>query len=122
MFLRGKQSKSQQFAAIYREHLESFSEKISLFCKGHVLFHCPQTGSQIKTEIFGNKEEKLMFKLSLSVAILVFFALFVLAQSPMTGAPLLIGRVSINQTHIAFVHAGKIWLVERAGGQARFAA
>lgn len=33
--------------------------------------------------------------------------------------PLLIGRVSVNQTHIAFVYAGKIWLVERTGGLAK---
>ena len=36
-----------------------------------------------------------------------------------TNAPLLIGRVSVNQTHIAFAYAGKIWLVERSGGTAR---
>lgn len=33
--------------------------------------------------------------------------------------PLLIGRVAINQTHVAFTYAGKIWLVERAGGVAK---
>src|ERR1044072_4228447 len=33
--------------------------------------------------------------------------------------PLLIGRVSLNQTHIAFTYSGKIWLVERTGGTAR---
>jgi tricorn protease len=33
--------------------------------------------------------------------------------------PLLIGRVAINQSHIAFTYAGKIWLVERAGGAAK---
>lgn len=36
-----------------------------------------------------------------------------------TGQPLLIGRVAINQSHIAFTYAGKIWLVERAGGVAK---
>ena len=36
-----------------------------------------------------------------------------------TDRPLLIGRVSVNQTHIAFTYAGKIWLVERAGGVAK---
>jgi tricorn protease len=59
-----------------------------------------------------------MSKFSLSIAILVFFSLSVFAQSP-ASTPLLIGRVSINQTHIAFAHAGKIWLVERKGGAAR---
>lgn len=33
--------------------------------------------------------------------------------------PLLISRVSINQSHIAFTCAGKIWLVERTGGTAK---
>ncbi|HKS08501.1 MAG TPA: S41 family peptidase [Pyrinomonadaceae bacterium] len=33
--------------------------------------------------------------------------------------PLLIGRVAINQSHIAFTYAGKIWLVERTGGVAK---
>src|SRR5215213_2312326 len=33
--------------------------------------------------------------------------------------PLLIGRVSLNQSHIAFTYAGKIWLVERTGGTAK---
>src|SRR6185436_13520160 len=33
--------------------------------------------------------------------------------------PLLIGRVSVNQTHIAFTYAGKIWLVGRTGGTAK---
>ena len=38
---------------------------------------------------------------------------------PSTDRPMLIGRPSINQSHIAFTYAGKIWLVERAGGTAR---
>ena len=33
--------------------------------------------------------------------------------------PLLIGRVSANQSHVAFTYAGKIWLVERTGGVAK---
>ncbi|HEX6284204.1 MAG TPA: hypothetical protein VFZ71_04990, partial [Pyrinomonadaceae bacterium] len=36
-----------------------------------------------------------------------------------TDRPLLIGRVALNQTHIAFTYAGKIWLVERTGGVAK---
>ena len=32
------------------------------------------------------------------------------AQQP-NDRPLLISRVSINQSHIAFTYAGKIWLV-----------
>ena len=34
-------------------------------------------------------------------------------------SPLLIGRTSVNQSHIAFTYAGKIWLVERTGGTAK---
>jgi tricorn protease len=34
-------------------------------------------------------------------------------------APLLIGRLSLSRTHIAFSYAGSVWLVERAGGEAR---
>ena len=33
--------------------------------------------------------------------------------------PLLISRVALNQTHIAFTYAGKIWLIERVGGTAK---
>lgn len=33
--------------------------------------------------------------------------------------PMLIGRVALNQTHVAFTYAGKIWLVERNGGVAK---
>ena len=36
-----------------------------------------------------------------------------------TSAPLLLGRVTVNRTHIAFSYAGDIWLVERGGGDAR---
>ena len=36
-----------------------------------------------------------------------------------TNQPLLINRVAINQTSIAFTYAGKIWLVARDGGAAR---
>jgi len=36
-----------------------------------------------------------------------------------TDQPLLVGRVAINQSHIAFTYAGKIWLVERTGGVAK---
>jgi len=57
-----------------------------------------------------------MFKI-LQLFILIFlFAIHIFAQS---NTPLLIGRVSVNQTHIAFAYAGKIWLVERNGGAAR---
>src|SRR5678815_377034 len=38
---------------------------------------------------------------------------------PNNERPLLITRVAINQSHIAFTYAGKIWLVERNGGTAK---
>ncbi len=58
-----------------------------------------------------------MFKLSPAIAVLAFFVVSIFAQNP-SNAPLLIGRVSINQNQIAFAYAGKIWLTDRAGGAA----
>jgi tricorn protease len=55
-----------------------------------------------------------MFRIFTVLAACLFTSVVALAQQP-----LLIGRVSINQSHIAFTYAGKIWLVERAGGTAR---
>ncbi|HKS28802.1 MAG TPA: PDZ domain-containing protein [Pyrinomonadaceae bacterium] len=54
----------------------------------------------------------------------LFFACVLLALSFTAGfaqgqGPLLIGRVTVNRTHIAFSYAGDIWLVERGGGDAR---
>jgi tricorn protease len=57
-----------------------------------------------------------MLKIKFSVLFLFVFALPVFAQ---TNAPLLITRVAVNQTHVAFTYAGKIWLVNRNGGAAR---
>ena len=53
-----------------------------------------------------------------SLLLLAAISVTALAQQN-TDRPLLIGRVSINQTHIAFTYAGKIWLVERTGGVAK---
>jgi tricorn protease len=59
-----------------------------------------------------------MFRsLALLVACLSMSVVAVAQQS--ADRPLLIGRVSINQSHIAFTYAGKIWLVERTGGVAK---
>lgn len=58
-----------------------------------------------------------MLKIKLSVLFLFVFGLQIFAQQ--ATAPLIIGRVAVNQTHIAFTYAGKIWLVERNGGAAR---
>ena len=41
-----------------------------------------------------------------------------LAQQPVDH-PMIIGRIALNQTHVAFNYAGKIWIVERGGGAAR---
>ncbi|MDQ3800364.1 MAG: PDZ domain-containing protein [Acidobacteriota bacterium] len=60
-----------------------------------------------------------MLKIKLAALFLIIFGLQAFAQSSTTNAPLLIGRVALNQTHIAFTYAGKIWLVERSGGAAR---
>jgi len=35
------------------------------------------------------------------------------------SGPKLFSRLTVNQTHIAFSYAGDIWIVERAGGEAR---
>jgi len=62
-------------------------------------------------------EKFYMSKVLAFLPTLFLSAASIFAQT--TNAPLLIGRVSVNQTHIAFAYAGKIWLVERSGGTAR---
>ena len=59
-----------------------------------------------------------MFRTLTLLAACLSISVAALAQQG-TDRPLLISRVSINQTHIAFTYAGKIWLVERAGGTAK---
>lgn len=59
-----------------------------------------------------------MFRKLVFLAISLFVSGGVSAQQPVNG-PLLIGRVALNQSHVAFTYAGKIWLVERNGGMAR---
>jgi len=59
-----------------------------------------------------------MFRSLTFLAACFFLAVAALAQ-PGSDRPLLINRVAINQTHIAFTYAGKIWLVERTGGPAK---
>ncbi|MBA4182664.1 MAG: PD40 domain-containing protein [Acidobacteria bacterium] len=58
-----------------------------------------------------------MSKILITFAFLVFCSVNLPAQSQ--NAPLLIGRVAVNQTHVAFTYAGKVWLVERNGGAAK---
>ena len=66
-----------------------------------------------------------MFPRILLLISFLFLSVVVLAQQGTviaqqgTDRPLLIGRVALNQTHIAFTYAGKIWLVERTGGVAK---
>ena len=64
-----------------------------------------------------NKQVKVMFKLSSTFAFAILFTISLFAQAP--NAPLLIGRVAVNQNKIAFTYAGKIWLVDRNGGAAK---
>jgi tricorn protease len=59
-----------------------------------------------------------MFRSLLLLAACFCTSLAAVAQQG-AGQPLLIGRVAINQSHIAFTYAGKIWLVERSGGVAK---
>jgi tricorn protease len=59
-----------------------------------------------------------MFRSLLLLAVCFATSIAAFAQRR-TDQPLLIGRVAINQSHIAFTYAGKIWLVERAGGVAK---
>ncbi|HET9525102.1 MAG TPA: hypothetical protein VFO99_02995, partial [Pyrinomonadaceae bacterium] len=59
-----------------------------------------------------------MFRTLTLLAACLFISVAALAQQP-NDRPLLIGRVAINQSHIAFTYTGKIWLVERTGGTAK---
>ena len=52
-------------------------------------------------------------------ALFIGLALASAAMGQTEDRPLLISRVALNQTHVAFTFAGKIWLVERSGGTAR---
>src|SRR5205085_5346722 len=61
---------------------------------------------------------KSMFRIVSILSVCLCITARALAQQAVSP-PLLIGRVSINQSHIAFTYAGKIWLVERTGGTAR---
>src|ERR1043165_985212 len=60
-----------------------------------------------------------MFRIFTIISICLLIGISSFAQNPVAGPPLLIGRVSINQSHIAFTYAGKIWLVARTGGAAK---
>ena len=59
-----------------------------------------------------------MFRTFTLLSVCLLLTASAVAQ-PATDRPLLIGRVAINQSHIAFTYAGKIWLVERSGGTAK---
>ncbi|HEY8226611.1 MAG TPA: S41 family peptidase [Pyrinomonadaceae bacterium] len=59
-----------------------------------------------------------MFRTFTLVSACLFASVAAIAQQS-ADRPLLIGRVAINQSHIAFTYAGKIWLVERTGGTAK---
>ena len=53
----------------------------------------------------------------LTVSFCLVFSISAFGQG--SNNPLLISRVAVNQTHVAFTYAGKIWLVERGGGPAK---
>lgn len=55
-------------------------------------------------------------KLFISSLLLCCASLIGHGQGP---APALFSRLTVNQTHIAFSYVGDIWIVERAGGEAR---
>ncbi len=57
-----------------------------------------------------------MLRILWSALLLACAATMSMAQTP---GPMLFGRLTVNQTHIAFYYAGDIWIVERAGGEAR---
>ena len=52
------------------------------------------------------------------LAVFVFLSSFAIAQEPV-GRPMVISRVALNRTQVAFTYAGKIWLVDRNGGTAK---
>ena len=58
-----------------------------------------------------------MLRASTTLVALFAFSCALLAQT--VDRPLLISRVALNQTHVAFAYAGKIWLVGRHGGEAK---
>jgi tricorn protease len=59
-----------------------------------------------------------MFRTFTLLTACLFTSVAAFAQQP-ADRPLLISRVAVNQSHIAFTYAGKIWLVERVGGAAK---
>ena len=59
-----------------------------------------------------------MFKFILIIFLFSFSTIFA-SDSLQANSPLLIGRVSANQTQIAFASAGKIWIVDKNGGAAQ---
>lgn len=58
-----------------------------------------------------------MYKILSAFAFVLFVSACVFAQA--ANAPMLVARVSINKSQVAFTYAGKIWLVDRAGGPAK---
>ena len=52
------------------------------------------------------------------LAACLFISVGAFAQ-PAADQPMLITRVALNQSHVAFTYAGKIWLVPRTGGAAK---
>lgn len=57
-----------------------------------------------------------MLRSLLAAALLLCAAAICFGQAT---PPMLFSRLTVNQTHIAFSYAGDIWIVDRAGGEAR---
>ena len=55
-------------------------------------------------------ETIIMSKIAMAVLFLLAGFINVSAQQP---APMLYGRLAVNQTHIVFTYAGDLWSVER---------
>ena len=56
---------------------------------------------------------------SLAIFVVVLFSVISVWSQATKDGPMLIGRVALNKTTVAFVYAGKIWLVPREGGAAK---
>jgi len=59
---------------------------------------------------------RILFRVVLAITLPVLIHSAVVAQSQ---GPLLLEAPSVGRSHIAFAHAGDIWIVERSGGDAR---
>jgi tricorn protease len=67
-------------------------------------------------------EREFMKRLVLILTVICIYALIpyrAMAQSATTDAPLLLQSPTLSKTQVAFTYGGDIWIVDRAGGEAR---